>query len=129
MLDIFLSKFHELIPIVENKDLHQLHAHLEQTPSKSHIQKFHQTHNISLGPNQLFFYDDLGRLTGTELLLRGVTVAVIDPFFIPCDCSPDTIIIHGITSKLMIDIHSTLNLLRCQFEAQIYNFYMIFQVS
>ena len=55
-LRISVSKFHELVPVVENKDPQQHY-----------------------GPNG-FFNDDFGKLTGTEPLFRGVRVAVIDPF-------------------------------------------------
>ena len=61
------------------------------------------------------FKDDFGRLTGTLPLFRDVRVALIDPFVVTCDNSPDKSIIHGITDKLTTDIHSTLCLLRCQF--------------
>ena len=37
-LGISISKFHELVPVVENKHPHRLHARLEQTPSESHLQ-------------------------------------------------------------------------------------------
>ena len=67
-----------------------------------------------MGPNR-FFNDDFERVTGTESLFRGVRVAVIDPFFITCGNFPDKSIIHEFTDKLTTDIHSTLNLLRCQF--------------
>ena len=76
--------------------------------------KFHQTHNITLEPNR-FFSDNFDRLTGTESLFLGVRVAVMDPFFITCDNSPDKSNIRGITDKLTTDIHSTLSMLKCQF--------------
>ena len=40
-------KFHELVPVVENKDPHRLHARLEQTPSESHIQNSTIQKNIT----------------------------------------------------------------------------------
>ena len=45
MLGVSVSKFHELVSVVENKDPYGLHVRLEQTPTAS---KFHQTHNITL---------------------------------------------------------------------------------
>ena len=47
-----LSKFHELVPVVDNKDPHRLHARLEQSPSESHLQN----------SEPLFFNVDFGRL-------------------------------------------------------------------
>ena len=79
MLCICVTKFHELVPVVENKDPHQLHACLEQTPNESHLQNSTR-HNITLGPNRFLFNDDFGRLTGTEALFQGVRVTLIDPF-------------------------------------------------
>ena len=113
MLGTSVSKLHEFVPVVENKDPHWLHARLEQTPSET-PSIFHQTHNSTLRPNS-FFNDDFGRLTGTEPLFWGVSVAVIDPFCITCDYSPDKSLIHGITDNLSTDIHSMFNLLMCQF--------------
>ena len=108
-----ISKFHELIPVVENKDLYRLHVHLEQTPSRSCFKNFTR-HNITLGSNK-FFNNGFGRLMGIKPLFRGIRVALIDPFFITCDNSPDKCIIPVITNKLMTDIHSILSLLRYQF--------------
>ena len=77
------------------------------------------SHNFKIPPDTElwgqtdFLNDDCGRLTWTEPLLRGVRVAVIDPFFITCDNSLYKSIIHGIADK-MTDIHSTFSLLRCQ---------------
>ena len=39
----------------------------------------------------IFINDDFGRLTETELLFLDIRVAVIDPFFIICDNSPDNL--------------------------------------
>ena len=114
MLDISVSKFHELVPVVEYKDPHHLHAHLEQTVSESHLQNSTR-HTTFLWYQISFFNDDFGRLTGTEPLFRGIRVEVIDPFYITCDNSPDTSVIHGITYKLVANIHSMLTMLRCQF--------------
>ena len=107
MLGISVSKFHELLQVVVDKDPHPLHALLKETPLK-----FYQAHNITFGAEPIFFNDDSGRLTGTEQLFRGVRVAIIDPFFITCDNS-DKSIIHGFTDKLSTDIISTLSLLKC----------------
>ena len=86
-------------------------------------------HIFNIPPDTQYYFDDFGRLTGNEPMFRGVRVAVVDPFFITCDNSPDTSIIHGITDKLTtyplyvesieVSIH----------EVQIYSFCMIFQVS
>ena len=107
MLGISVSKFHEFVPVVENKDPHRLYARLEQTPSESHLQNS-KKHTAVLCGRTYFFNDEFGRLTGTESLFRGVRVAVI----FHLDNSPYKSSIHGITDKLMTDIHSTL---RCQF--------------
>ena len=111
MLGISVSKFHELVLV--DKDLHRLHARLEQTFSESHQNSTRQK-TLLLGRTNIF-NDVFGRLIGTEPLFRGVRVAVKDPFLIICDNSPDKSTIHGITDKLKTDIHSTLSLLRCQF--------------
>ena len=60
MLSIFVSKFNELILVVENKDPHRLHARLKQTqlqipPGTQHY----------FGAEPIFYYD-FGRLAGTE---------------------------------------------------------------
>ena len=104
MLDSSISKFHELVPVVESKDPHRLHA--------AHLQN--STRNTLLW-GQTDFSTILTRLTGTESLFRGVRVQVIYPFFITCDSYLDKSIIHWITDKLTTDIHSTLSLLTCQF--------------
>ena len=57
MLGISVSKFHKLIPVVENKDLHRLLARLEQTPSESHIQNSTR-HTTLLWGWTNFFNDD-----------------------------------------------------------------------
>ena len=113
MLGISVSKFHELVPVVENKDSHPLHTRLKQTPSESHLQNATRHTTLLLG--RTIYNDDFGWLTETEPLFRGVRVAAIDPFFITCDNFLDKSIIHGITDKLTTDIHSTLNLLWYQF--------------
>ena len=77
---ISVSKFHELVPVVENKDPHRLHACLEQTPSESHLRNSIR-HTLLWGRTD-FFNDDFGRLAGTEPLFWGVRVGVIDPIFI-----------------------------------------------
>ena len=79
MLDISVSKFHELVPVVKNNDPHRLHTRLEQTPSESHIQNS-TTHTELLWDRNDFFNDDFGTLTGTEPLFRGVRFAVTGPF-------------------------------------------------
>ena len=56
----------------------------------------------------------LSQFDGDRPLARGVRVAVIDPFFVTCDNSPDKFIIPKITDKLTTDIHSMLSVLRCQ---------------
>ena len=99
MLGITVSKFHELVPVVENKDPHRLHARLEQTPSESRFQNSTR-HTKLLWTNQIFLNDDLGKFMGTEPLFWGVRVALIDPLFITRDNSPDKFINHGITDKL-----------------------------
>ena len=114
MLGIFVSKFHEFVSVVENNDPLRLHAPLEQSLSESHLQNSTR-HTKLLWDRTDYFNDDFGRLTWNEPLFRGVSIAVIDPFFITCDNSPDKSIIHGITDNLKIDIHSTLSQLRCQF--------------
>ena len=38
MMGISVSKFHEPVPVVENKDPQRLHGHLKQTLSESHFQ-------------------------------------------------------------------------------------------
>ena len=114
MLGISISKFHELVPVVENKDPHRLLARLEQTPSESHLQSCTKYTTLLWGKTD-FFNDDFGRLTGNQPQFRGGGVGVIDIFFITSDNSPDKSIIHGITDKLTTDIHSILNLSRYQF--------------
>ena len=47
-LDISVSKFHDLVPVVQNKDPPRLHALLEQTPSESHLQNPPDTHYFSI---------------------------------------------------------------------------------
>ena len=79
---------------------------MEQTPSETHLQNATR-HTILLGAEPIFFNDDFGRLTGSEPLFRGVRVAVIDPFFIICDNSPDESIIHGMTDMLTTNIQSS----------------------
>ena len=90
MLGISVSKFHELVPVVENKDPYRLHACLEQTPSEPDPQN--STRCTLLWGRADFFNDDLGRLTGTEALVA---------FFITRDNSPDngiTILCWGVNS-------------------------------
>ena len=127
MLGISVSKFHELVPLVENKDSCQLHARLEQTSSKSHLQN--STRHTLLWGRTDFFNDDFGRLTETGTLFRGVRIAVIDPFIIACDNSPDKSIIHGITERLTTDSTLVESVGVQIHEVQIYSFCMIFQVS
>ena len=89
MLGSSVSKFHELVPVVENKDPHRLHSHLEQTLSELNLQN--STRDSTLFRSRTdFFNNDFGRLTGTEPLFRAIRVAVIDPFFITCDNSPSS---------------------------------------
>ena len=114
MLGISIPKLYKLVPVVENKDPHRLHAPLERTFSESHLQNSTR-HTTSLSGRTDIFYVDFGRLTWTEPLFRDVRVQVIDTFFSTCDNSPDKSIIHVITGNLTTDIHSTLVLLRCQF--------------
>ena len=128
---ISVSKFHELVPVVENKDPNRLHAHLEQTPSESHLQNSTR-HTTLLWDRTNFFFNDDGRLMGTEPLFQGVRVAVIDPFFITCDSSPDKSIIHVITDKLTSDDRYPLYVEPVEVsidEVQIYSFFMIFPAS
>ena len=40
MLGMYVSKFHEFVRLVENKDPHRLHARLEQTPSELQRQNY-----------------------------------------------------------------------------------------
>ena len=56
MLGILVSKFHQLVPVVENKDPHRLHARLEQTPSGSHLQN--STRHITLLWERNYFYTE-----------------------------------------------------------------------
>ena len=94
MLGVSVSKFHELVPVVENGDQHRIHTRLEQTLSDSHLQNSTR-HTTLFWGRTICFNDDFGSLTGTEPLFRGVRVAVIDPFNITCDNSPDKYIIYG----------------------------------
>ena len=114
MLGISVSNFHELVPVVENKDPHTLHARLEQTPSESHLQ-ISTKHTILLWARTDVFNDDFGRLMGSNHSFEASELAVINTFFITCDNSPDKSNIHDITNKLTTYSHSTLSLLRCQF--------------
>ena len=113
MLGISIRKSHELVPVVENKDPHRLHGIWNKLPV-NHTFKFPLDKQHYFGAEPIF-NDDLGRLTGTEPLFLGARVAVIDPFFITCNNSPDMFIIHAIIDKLTTDIHSRLSLFRCQF--------------
>ena len=79
MLGIFVSKFHEFIPVVENKDPHRLHVRLEQTPSESHLQNSTR-HTKLFWDWTIFLNNDFGRLTRTEPLFRGIRVAVLTHF-------------------------------------------------
>ena len=110
----YVSKYHELIRVVENKDTHRLLARKEYTPRESHIQN-PTRHTTLLWDRTHFFKDNCGRLAATEALFWGVRVAEMDVCFNTCDNSPDKSIMLGITDKLMTDIHSTLSLLSCQF--------------
>ena len=69
MLGISVLKFQELIPLVENKDPHQLHAHLEQTPSESSLQNSTR-HTTLLWGHTNFFNNDFDRLTGSVALYQ-----------------------------------------------------------
>ena len=80
MLDISVSKFHEVVPLVENKVPHRLHARLEQTPSESHPQICTRHTTVHWGRTD-FFNDNFGRLTGTKPLFWGTRVGVTGPFF------------------------------------------------
>ena len=89
--------------LLKKKDPHRLHTRLEQTSSESHLQN--STWYETLGPTR-FFNDDFGRLMRIDPLFRVVRVAVLDPFFMTYDKSPDKSIINGIINKLKADIHS-----------------------
>ena len=72
MLGISVSKFHEVVLVVGNKDPHD---------------KLPVNHTFKIPPDtqhyfgaKLIFNDDFGRYTGNEQLFRGVRVAVTDPF-------------------------------------------------
>ena len=78
MLGNFVSKFHELVLVVDNKDPHRLNAHLEQTTNESYFQNITR-HTLFWGRTDVF-NDQFGRLTGIEPLFRGVRAAVIDHF-------------------------------------------------
>ena len=114
LLGIPVSKFHELVPVVENKDPHRLHPRLEQTPSESHF-KNSTRHTLLWGQTE-FFSRCLWQVNGGRVTVsRRQGCSNMYPFFITCDNSPDKSIYHGITDKLITDIHPTLSLLGCQF--------------
>ena len=69
MLGISVSKFHEFVPVVENKDPHRLNAHLKQTPSESHLQN--STTYTLLWGQPIFFNNDFGKLMRTKPLFQG----------------------------------------------------------
>ena len=69
MLDISISKFHELIPVVENEDPCQLLALLEQTPSESHLQNSTRHSTLLWGWTDFLNYV-FGRLMGPSLCFR-----------------------------------------------------------
>ena len=111
-MGVSISKFHELVTVY--KYPHRLRARLKQTLSELHFQNSTRYTTLLWG-RTYFFNDVFGKLTGIESLFRGVGVAVIGPFIITCDNSPDKSISNGIADKLMTDIRSTFSLLRCQF--------------
>ena len=72
-------KFHKLI-VVENKDLHTRFEHI---PKETRLHNSIR-HTVLLWGRTDLFNEGFGKLMGNEPLFRGISVAVIDPFFTTC---------------------------------------------
>ena len=90
-----VSKFHELIPVIENKGPYRLHDRLKKKKKErkklpvNHTFKIPSDTQYYFGVETDFFNDDFGRLTGTKPVFWGVRIVATDPFFSTCNNSLD----------------------------------------